>query len=172
MILSPVRSKIVAICILFLFSLQLAGSYIVFFGWKYLIQCDAIELAATQPDSALIHLSFTKDNSKDNELCYKGKMYDVIRTKSNGNKTDYYCVRDFEEEQLASGIEVEWLQQAKDTHHKAIQLIVKSQSELFDMHPVTKKISETTSNFLLSVIPKVYFSSFFLLSPTPPPRIS
>ncbi len=37
---------------------------------------------------------------KNKEFRYKGEMYDIVKTKINGNKKIYYCINDVKEEHL------------------------------------------------------------------------
>lgn len=64
-------------------------------------------LKKSVPDEKLIHFIFTEEESKKlvwmkkNEFRFKGKMYDVVHSKSiKANRVEYACVSDVQETKL------------------------------------------------------------------------
>ncbi len=41
---------------------------------------------------------------KKNEFTYKGKLYDIVRRKKDGDNTIFYCINDKQEEKLFAGL--------------------------------------------------------------------
>lgn len=67
------------------------------------------------PENELHQLKFLKTDIEsgnaelkwleDNEFSFQGKMYDVVRTLDDGPYIIYYCINDFQEEQLFASLD-------------------------------------------------------------------
>jgi hypothetical protein len=132
-------SKILSWLLLILFTYNIVGCYATFFVWKCWMHEQLEELASTLPNEKLTLIELSSNEKIENEICVEGKMYDVIRTESINEKAYVYCLRDFEEETLATTISDDSIfSKAHNDLSKAIKSLQKNSTE--------KYLSSTNSN--------------------------
>lgn len=93
------------LCGLFLYNSL--GYWMVYSFVKSRIKDHAFAAIAHLPERSLIPITLPINNTnkliqKKNRLEIKldGQMYDVVKTRINGNSITYYCIRDIKEEQM------------------------------------------------------------------------
>ena len=111
-----------------------------------------------------------KDDNK--EFVYKGKLYDIVRQKSDGVNTVFYCINDKNEESLIEGLE-EHIQRntdqnlpAKNNTSNLVKNIVKD--ALPDKQ--YKQICNYCSKITFNTYYNLYLKEQFIPPPTPPPK--
>ncbi len=102
------------------------------------------ELASTLPNNQLILITLLSTEETEQEICINGSMYDVVKTTVENGKTNCYCIRDFEEETLASTITDGAFSKAHNDLAKAIKSLQKKHSEkytdAFQFHFISHQI--------------------------------
>ena len=73
-----------------------------YIGWKAIMYHKIEELAKSTPLSDLTKIIKINDGYIEHEFEFEGKMYDVISYKLYADKIHYYCINDFEEENINS----------------------------------------------------------------------
>jgi hypothetical protein len=93
--------KYIAIFLLLPVGFNAVGNTFVYITWRVLMQAHIKEIAATVPLQQLVKI--TQKNTLDivDEFEWQGKMYDVVKQEVQGNEIIYYCINDFEEDQIA-----------------------------------------------------------------------
>ncbi|MAM18290.1 MAG: hypothetical protein CME35_04895 [Gramella sp.] len=154
------------------------GGYMVFF-YVHLHQIRREAIVKIQNGleiEDLVKISFGKEELdhvnwvEDHEFRFEGRMYDVIFSEKNGNKTNFYCYDDSKETFLFSALD-RVLKNLKNTRKNNLFKLIKvyPQSE----HPAF----QTTTEFVVSqeIIPDFYKNLFKSLPGTvqiPPPKFS
>jgi hypothetical protein len=100
----------------FLILYNVLGYLIVFKSYQYAIKNEIkSKIRNAVPDKDLVIIKFScqdihsrKNHYKktdDNEFRFGGKLYDIVRSKVNGDTTIFYCINDTREEQLYSNLD-------------------------------------------------------------------
>lgn len=105
--------NLVAIALLFFMLLQAAGYIVVFEIQKHGIRREIKQqIKAGVPQAELVLFKICEEKPDpafqrvdEHEFRYDGKMYDIVRQESHGDRTWYYCLADEKETQLFAHLE-------------------------------------------------------------------
>ncbi|MCW3070656.1 MAG: hypothetical protein JWO44_546 [Bacteroidetes bacterium] len=107
--------KVFAIFFLFIFLFNTVGYLLVYHAEQYAIKQEMKinirlgvfdeRVSAITIDNALLSSAGSEFELKGDEFIYKGKQYDILSKKTEGNKTTFYAVNDTKEEHLLSSLE-------------------------------------------------------------------
>lgn len=111
-----VTHKFIAIALLLLLLLQLAGYFLIFTVQRFEIHhVIKQQLKAGIPEGELVLLKIPKNLEEktnslfqrihEREFRYDGSMYDVVRQETHGDTTWYYCLSDEKETQLFANLD-------------------------------------------------------------------
>jgi hypothetical protein len=106
--------KILSILFLLIFLFNLAGYFVIFKMMQYSARQEMITLIKKNiPDQELVKVvvpnclipsSSDFRFTEEGEFIYKGRYYDIVRQRSEGNNTIFYCINDTNEEKLFDGL--------------------------------------------------------------------
>jgi hypothetical protein len=107
-----------------------------------------------------------------NEFRYKGKLYDIVRSRNVGTATYYYVINDIKEEHFYSYLTENIKSQLAQTKHPSKD----QQYPLFDFLKqvlLTDKGILTVDNTFCSFFdgPKICYENPFQVIPYPPPKV-
>lgn len=107
----------------------------------------------------------------DNEFIYKGKFYDIVRQKSDGSNTIFYCVNDTNEEKLFAGLD-EHVKQNMDQNlpvkGKSAELLKNIIKEALPDNSIT--ICSNQQNFNIHFIYNSLLKEHYISILSPPPK--
>ena len=112
---SLLMKKFFSILFLFIFIFNIAGYFIVFKLMQYEARKEMkayIKQNLNDEEMEVIVIPNNKIGTagsgfrfvEENEFIYNDKLYDIVRKKTDGNKTIFYCINDKFEENLFSGL--------------------------------------------------------------------
>ncbi len=171
--------RILAICLLFVFTFNSVGYYFVFIILQQQIRSEIKNQIKQRIPSEELHvLAVSKSEKIDwkregKEFLYKGTMYDVVKTEKKDDTVLYYCITDVEETQLFAMLDQlvkEHLAHSKK-HNSAKKLLKNFYKKFYDNKYV---IRITLPVIKYSFLPPVNESLQFLTLdiPSPPPRLA
>ena len=109
--------------------------------------------------------------TEDDEFIYNGNYYDIVRQKTDGSNTIFYCINDTNEEKLFAGLN-EHIKQNMDQNlpvkNKSVQLLKNIIKEALPDNIISLFCNQSSNNthFIYSSFQKEYFKSI----PSPPPK--
>ncbi len=157
--------------LLVLFCYNIVGTVATFFIWKYWMHEQIEELASTLTNEKLTLIKLSSNEKVDAEICVNGKMFDILRTRSNHGITYCYCLRDFEEETLATNISDDSIfSKAQNELAKAIKSLQINSAEKYISSTKTKSFLQNNLNstFHLPTLQKLLNN--FIHQDFPPPK--
>jgi len=164
-------SKILSWLLLILFTYNIVGCYATFFVWKCWMHEQLEELASTLPNEKLTLIKISSNEKIENEICVEGKMYDVLRTKSTNGITYCYCLRDFEEETLASNISDDSIfSKAQNELAKAIKSLQKNIAEKYISSTISNSESQNNLSKTAHFLTFQNLLNSFIYQDFPPPK--
>ncbi|MFD2244619.1 hypothetical protein [Pontibacter ruber] len=172
--------RILAICLLFVFTFNSVGYYFVFIVLQQQIRSEIknqIKQRIPADELHVIAVSINEQGKLDwkregKEFLYKGSMYDVVKTETKDDTVFYYCITDVEETQLFAMLDQlvkEHLAHSKK--HNSAKKLLKSFYKKFYDNKYVVRITVPVVNY--SFLPPVDESlqSLALDIASPPPRL-
>jgi len=176
--------KALSILFLFIFLYNIAGYFIVFTLQQFSVreemelyikknmadkELERVVVSNTDIAGGSSDFRFKDDN---NEFVYKGKLYDIVRQKTDGVNTIFYCINDNNEERLIEGLS-QHIQRNTDQNlpakNNALNLV---NNIIKDALP--DKHCEQLCNFYSKISFYISYNSLireqFIPTPTPPPK--
>jgi hypothetical protein len=169
----------ILLCVLFLFNVS--GYFVVFKLMQYNARQEMQASIKNKipdneikeiiiPNSEIALSSLTFRFVHENEIIYNGCLYDIVKKRTNGNNTIFYCVLDTQENRLVSGLNENFKRNtdqvpAKNKTNPLTQNIIK---EALPENKTSFKIkllsTETHFNYLSNILEE-YIPVF-----SPPPK--
>ena len=171
-----ILKKLISIVIVAIILFNTLGNLIVFEGMYYTIHKNVrTTFFNTIPDKQLILIAInnkTKLNLRffdKKEFIYNGKLYDIVRQKSEGNTTIYYCLNDTKEENLFSNLnkDIKKNMDSIPVKNKAQQILKKITTPLFYENNKEFTILNLSCFFHPSKIINIYNTYIDVLTPPP-----
>ena len=167
-----------AFFLLFIFSFNLGGSYVIFKIQQNQIRREIvhqIKLGISEKDLTSITISSENENEliwKDHEeFTYRGSMYDVVHTEILDNNTKvFHCISDSQETNLIAQYNKDFKKKRKDKNNRTNP--VNTVKFLQKINPLPQKDEVAFSNKVIrpNYVYHDHYASLSLEISSPPPK--
>jgi len=115
---------------------------------------------------------------KKNEFIYKGNLYDIVRKKTDGNNTIFYCINDKQEEKLFAGLN-DHINRNTDQNLPACEqgTPTKNKSTLLSKNIIKEALPEKPEFLCCDITQAITYFKYasliqeqFITVPSPPPK--
>jgi hypothetical protein len=169
--------KTIASFLLFLFLYNTAGYYLAFHFIDYTIKKEIAERILSASSEDLSRVTVEHDKSCDliwyeeeKEFMMHGKMYDVVRSASDGTVVTYFCINDEKEEQLIGSLLISGMADEDERMPLAKRILKLSQGEFLSFNSLS---TDFELNFQSLEYPLKEFQTEHISTVViPPPRFS